>query len=166
MRRRHWPLTAMLALGSACSTAQPKALAAVDAGPAAGESDAGSATAALPVTDAGSATAALTAVDAGATHVGSPPDARPVKSTVFDRLLAKPKERGFDPAEIEALIERRTGLDVEVARRTAGSWVMIQLAAAPGGRDQRDQQRAIEALKQLGVFEVVEGDRLMKVKVP
>ena len=180
MKRRAVVMIAIVAVGSACSTDQPKVPAAIDAGaaPVASAADAGSAVDAVRIVDAGPAvavdagapTAANTASALGTGDRAPPtetaPSATPAKSTVFDRLLAKPKARDFDPQEIKALIEQRTGLKVELARRTAGRWVMIQLVAVPGGRNERDQQRAIAALKELGIFEIVEGDRLMKVKTP
>lgn len=163
---------AALALAGACTTDQPKVPVVIDAGAApalAPAPDAGSPPDAGPpvVVDAGPATAAV--VDAGAASAqvdAATPAVRPTKSSVFDRLLVKPKERGTEPAEVKALIEQKTGLKVELARRTAGSWVMVQLVAVPGGRDAEDQRKAVEQLQALGVFEVVEADRMMKVKMP
>jgi len=167
----------ILLVAGACTTDQPKALAVADAGSphaltphdAGATADAGGA----PPVDAGAAAAAhaVGALGTGAppAPIAAPPEhaaAKPAKGSVYDRVLVKPKERGAHPQDVKALIEKKTGLKVELARKTAGSWVLIQLAAAPGGRTERDQREAIEQLERLGVFEVVEADRLMKVKVP
>lgn len=182
-RRFELAMATLLLSGSvaACSTDQPKAPAAIDAGapPLPGVAavdaavDAGAPpapvvapTAASATNDAGPAGDAGGEVAPAAVAPTDPPSAGRAKSSVFDRLLVKPKERGADPQQIKALVEEKTGLKVELARRTAGSWVMLQLVAVPGGRDEKDQQKAISALKALGVFEVVEGDRMMKVKMP
>lgn len=165
---------AALALAGACTTDQPKVPVVIDAGAApalAPAPDAGSPPDAGPpvVVDAGAGPATAAVVDAGAASAqvdAATPAVRPTKSSVFDRLLVKPKERGTEPAEVKALIEQKTGLKVELARRTAGSWVMVQLVAVPGGRDAKDQRKAVEQLQALGVFEVVEADRMMKVKMP
>lgn len=169
------PTALSLLLGVvACTTDQPKGPAAVDAGqpaavmapesapPKASLPDAGA-----PPVDAG----APVTVDAGVVAAAvestpAPPPPKAAKGSVYDRILVKPKVRGTDPAEVAAIIEKKTGLKVELARKTAGSWVMIQLVAMPGGRDAKDQQKAVEQLQALGVFEVVEADRMMKVKMP
>lgn len=165
-------------VAAACSTDQPKAPASIDAGAAPAPAvaaivDAGAppapavvATAATANNDAGPARDAGGEVAPAAVAPTDPPSAGRAKSSVFDRLLVKPKERGADPQQIKALVEEKTGLKVELARRTAGSWVMLQLVAVPGGRDEKDQQKAVSALKALGIFEVVEADRMMKVKMP
>ncbi|MCC7072461.1 MAG: hypothetical protein IT383_14120 [Deltaproteobacteria bacterium] len=169
----------LLVGAGACSTDQPKAPAVVDAGAARPVAiDAGAADAGTPVaatahdagpSDAGALPATAAPLTASADPTPAAPErpvAAPAKGTVFDRVLAKPKERGADPAQIKALIEQRTKLKVELTRRTAGTWVLIQLAAVPGGRTERDQREAIRALEGLGIFAVVEGDRLVKVKTP
>lgn len=180
-RRFELAMATLLLFGSvaACSTDQPKAPAAIDAGAPPGPGgaavdaavDAGAppapvVAAASATNDAGPARDAGGEVAPAAVAPPDPPSAGRAKSSVFDRLLVKPKERGADPQQIKALVEEKTGLKVELARRTAGSWVMLQLVAVPGGRDEKDQQKAISALKALGIFEVVEGDRMMKVKMP
>lgn len=167
----------MVLLASACTTDRPKAPPSTDAGlppptadvvatDAGARVDAGAA----PPVDAGTAVPiGHVGVQASPTPVEPPPDhaaAKPAKSSIYDRILVKPKERGTDPQEVKALIEKKTGLKVELARKTAGTWVLIQLAPAPGGRSEREQQDAVEALINLGVFDKVEADRLMKVKMP
>jgi len=165
---------AVVPLAGACTTDQPKVPVVIDAGAApapASAPDAGSPPDAGPpaIVDAGAAPMTAALVDAGAAPALADPATqavRPAKDSIFNHLLVKPRVRGTEPAEIKALIEEKTGLKVELARRTAGSWVMVQLVAIPGGRDAKDQRKAVEQLQALGVFEVVEADRMMKVKMP
>lgn len=179
MRRAAGLAVVVLAGSGACTTDHPKAAPTVDAGappiPAVATHDAGvAAGAAAPdagVPDAGAEAPAGAQAGVANAPTGTPPEApeRPAaapKGTVFDRVLAKPKDRGADPAQIKALIEQRTDLTVELTRRTAGRWVLIQLAPLAGGRTEAQQREAMRALERLGIFEVVEGDRLMKVKTP
>ena len=150
----------------ACSTDHAKTAAVTDAGPPAPAPvvDAGAA----PAHDARDAGMAATVHDAGAAAVASDSAAserEPAgKATAFDRVLAKPKDAHADPDALKALVEKKLGVRVLRARKSAGKWVLFEVAPAPGGRDAAAQKKLVDALKEMDAFETVEGDRLMKIK--
>jgi hypothetical protein len=100
------------------------------------------------------------------TPVGTIAGSVPGKATAFDRILAKPKAMPKDFGVITSSVEKKTGHKVALVRRTAGTWLLFQFAPTPNGRDQGDQQKLVDVLKGMDELESVEGDRLMKIKMP
>ena len=146
------PADAGATAASGGPTSMPATRAAADAGPAA----------AATVVDAGAtATAIPTGTGAGATATSA--GAGEGKSSIYDRVLVK--QKGADDVEaVKAMVEKKLGAKVAIARKSVGKWVMIQLAPTPGGRSAADQGAVVELLKQVDAFETVEADRLMKIK--
>lgn len=170
MIRRLFLVVLPLAL-AACSSDEPKKPSATpvvdagvviaDAGPvAAPVVDAGP----PPVVDAGPppASAAATGAATGSATPASSDAPRGTKS-VFDRVLAKPKEPGASHDAIKKKIED-TGLKVLSVKKSARTWVLIELAPTSPARTAAQQQEAIAALRGTGLFSAIEGDRLMQVK--
>jgi hypothetical protein len=147
-----------------CSTCKPKEQAppasadagAVDAGRV--DDDAGAH--AEVVADAGSEP------DAGVrdAHQAGRPKLPAGSATIYDRILAKPKKPEVDVDALRAEVEKKTGLKVTQARKTARTWIMLQFAPAPGGRTASQQAELVAQLQKTGLFESVEGDRLMQIK--
>jgi len=167
-------LFVLLVFAAACAepvvVTDAGAPAVVDAGAVA---DAGVVVAAI--VDAGSAAivnagapAVDTVVDAGSAGAQAlpPPTIAVPKtftSTVFDRMLIKPKQKGQSPDDVMALAARH-GAKVESARRTAGSYVLVRFAPTSPPRGRAEQKALIEKLQKSRAFAVVEGDAVMTLK--
>jgi len=176
---------ALLALASACPSRVDTALEARDAVADAGATvvdagivvDAGGAV--VAVTDAGPGDVPVVEqlVDAG--HIGDgvdtgegvPPVVKADKeqltravTAIHNRVLVKPKDKGVSPDALEKLASKATGKRVELVRRTAGTFFLLQFAPTSPARTRADQQRLISALQKTGAFTVVEGDQLMTIK--
>ncbi|MBM4282906.1 MAG: hypothetical protein FJ137_19860 [Deltaproteobacteria bacterium] len=165
------------ALTSPSSTAPPSptpsAATSADAGVVV---DAGSdATGAVPVVDAvvdaghlsdAPATGTATTMPTGAVGIGRPPPVKvdPITVTIFNRVLAKTKTRDLNPGQVQELAASLTGQKVERARRTAGTFWLIQFAPTTPPRGKAEQQQLIAQLKAGGDFEFVEADQVMTVK--
>ena len=126
--------------------------------------NAASAPAAPATTTTTTTTATAATTDAGATADAAASDASSGKATVFDRILAKAKDQSATPDALKATVEAAANAKVKSARRTAVHWLLFQFEPTASGRTADDQQKLIDALKATGVFEAVEGDRLMKVQ--
>jgi hypothetical protein len=153
---------------SACSSDEPKKqdpspAAAMDAG-APMTPDAGP----PPAPDAGppSTPDAAMAPDAGTLAVASTPsdDAPRGKSSVFDRVLAKPEDVGASLDELRGKIEKATGAKVQSIKKSMRTWVLIEFAPASPARGDAEQRRILDKIEGTGLFSKVEGDRMMKVK--
>jgi hypothetical protein len=153
----------------ACKTDKPK------------EPDAGAIDAGVTVVDAGAASDAGIASDAGVADAGEMQADAGIKITstdtgnggekpktpapgVHDRILARPKNQDFNVDELRKQVETKTGLKITQARKSAKTWIFFQFAATPKGRDANDQKELIKKLEATGLFDAVEGDRLMKIK--
>lgn len=90
----------------------------------------------------------------------------PGKATAFDRVLAKPKAMPSEYGAIKALVEKETGHKIARVRKTAGTWLLLQFAPTPEGRDLNDQAKLVDVLKGMDEIASVEGDRLMQVNTP
>lgn len=95
-----------------------------------------------------------------------PDDTKNAEVSPFDRILAKPKAQPFDVDALKALVEKKTGLKITKARKSAGKWVLFEFAPTSGGRGEQDQAKLVATLQEMGEFTNVEGDKLMKVKTP
>ena len=82
---------------------------------------------------------------------------------IFNRLLVKPGVKALGPDALAALVEKATGQRVQVVRRTAGTFFLVQMAPTSPVRTRADQQRLIRVLDQTGAFTVVEADQLMTI---
>ena len=82
---------------------------------------------------------------------------------IFNRLLVKPGVKALGPDALAALVEKATGQRVQVVRRTAGTFFLVQMAPTSPARTRADQQRLIRVLDQTGAFTVVEADQLMTI---
>lgn len=153
---------------TACSSDEPKKqdpspAAAMDAG-AAVQPDAGPPAAKdagpPPMPDAGSP------ADAGSLAITSTPsdDAPRAKSSVFDRVLAKPKDASASLDELKSKVEKATGAKVQSIKKSMRTWVLIEFAPASPARGDAEQRRILDKIEGTGLFSKVEGDRMMKVK--
>jgi hypothetical protein len=102
----------------------------------------------------------------GSSGVGKPPPVvvDPIQVTIFNRILAKAKTRDLNPGQVQELAEQLTKQKVERARRTAGTFWLIQFAPTTPPRGKAEQQKLIEQLKAGGDFEFVEADQVMTAK--
>jgi hypothetical protein len=124
------------------------------------------------IVDAGSVPVVETLVDAGTMADGPPsppttvkPDTtHPVTGFIHDRLLVKPKDSASSASAIERMVEKQLGAKVQLVRRTAGTFWLVQLAPTSPPRTKQDQERAVARLKKSGTFVSVEGDQLMTIK--
>ena len=82
---------------------------------------------------------------------------------IFNRLLVKPGVKALGPDALAALVEKATGQSVQVVRRTAGTFFLVQMAPTSPVRTRADQQRLIRVLDKTGAFTVVEADQLMTI---
>jgi hypothetical protein len=82
---------------------------------------------------------------------------------IFNRLLVKPDVKALGPDALAALVEKATGQRVQVVRRTAGTFFLVQMAPTSPARTRADQQRLIRVLDKTGAFTVVEADQLMTI---
>lgn len=82
---------------------------------------------------------------------------------IFNRLLVKPGVKALGPDALAALVEKATGQSVQVVRRTAGTFFLVQMAPTSPVRTRADQQRLIRVLDKTGAFIVVEADQLMTI---
>jgi hypothetical protein len=111
-------------------------------------------------------TAGAATTPTGAVGIGSPPPVKvdPITVTIFNRVLAKTKTRDLNPGQVQELAAQLTGQKVERARRTAGTFWLIQFAPTTPPRGKAEQQQLIAQLKAGGDFEFVEADQIMTVK--
>ena len=82
---------------------------------------------------------------------------------IFNRLLVKPGVKALGLDALAALVEKATGQSVQVVRRTAGTFFLVQMAPTSPVRTRADQQRLIRVLDKTGAFTVVEADQLMTI---
>lgn len=127
------------------------------------------------VVDAGEVPTVDAIVDAGTmadvpppspspTPTAKPDASHPVTGFIHDRLLVKPKDTSLSSANIERMVEKQLGVKVQLVRRTAGTFWLVQLAPSSPPRTKQDQERAVARLKKSGTFVSVEGDQLMTIK--
>jgi hypothetical protein len=121
--------------------------------------------------DAGHASDQVASPPDGSSAVGSgspgrPPPVKvdPIQVTIFNRVLARTKARDLHPGQVQELAAQLTKQKVERARRTAGTFWLIQFAPTTPPRGKAEQQQLIEQLKAGGDFEFVEADQIMTVK--
>jgi hypothetical protein len=88
----------------------------------------------------------------------------PIQVTIFNRVLAKAKTRDLNPGRVQELAESLTQQKVERARRTAGTFWLIQFAPTTPPRGKAEQERLVQQLKAGGDFEFVEPDQVLTVK--
>lgn len=108
--------------------------------------------------DAGSARSP----DAGASGASSA--SAPARASAFDRILAKPKDAAASPDELRARVEKATGQKVELVRKSARTWLLFQFAPRSPPRDDAAQRKLMGDMKDTGLFDNVDADRLMKVQ--
>jgi hypothetical protein len=167
------------AVAVGCSSDEPKLSTprSVDAGATAPPAsvDAGAPVLAAPQEPAADAGAPVDVATASATaNEGARelPSATPgqTKATAFDRILAKAKsEPGADTVKadtVKADIERVTGQSVVSVRRSARTWWLISFAPTSPPRDDAAQRQLVDTLKASGLFDKVEGDRMLKMTTP
>jgi hypothetical protein len=88
----------------------------------------------------------------------------PVTGFIHDRLLVKPKDASLSAANLERMVEKQLSAKVQMVRRTAGSFWLVQLSPTSPPRTKQDQERAVARLEKSGTFAHVEGDQLMTIK--
>ncbi len=152
---------ALTADASAAPDSPPAPPTARDAGaqPAA-SAGAGAMTKTTPM-DAGAATSGAQATATGGGVRPTPPG----PSKIHDRLLGKVKDKGaFDEAAMASRIEKATGADVAKVKLGPGSYAVINFAPTTPPRDAAAQKKLVEKLQASGLFDAVEGDKVMMLK--
>ena len=90
--------------------------------------------------------------------------ARPKTSTIYDRLVVKPKDAKATPAIVKAAVEKQTKMSVSSVRVTARRFFLVEMAPTRSKRGKDDQARLVQRLRESPAFSSVEADRLMQLR--
>ena len=91
------------------------------------------------------------------------PTVDPLQVTIFNRLLVKPKVK-LTQGQVKDLVEEATGQKLELVRKTAGTFWLLQFAPTKPARTAKEQKQLMATLEKSAAFVVVEGDQIMTIK--